>query len=437
MPVRKPALVHLPDSEAEQVAQLRDALMRRTQTALGALQPSLRRDASKAIDRIVESGYSAAVTRRETKRLVKGHYGRLRKEVAASINDVVGLVERYGQHMDKWEIEERRKASAAGPYIAPSRIVHGITQQAASEAALHGALADVPKRVFVAKTQADAFIARELRPWREKRKLSTRLHSSQVNASRDAVRLSMRAVREGKALQANNDLILGLARKGHAVGGAKRLPGYLQEFERAGNALMRMQKPSLRDRAATAAYNKAKHDWQTQRRAVRRAANRLAEGGRVQNALIEVLERTSKDNVKRLNSALDVFLNQKQSYNAERILDTEIHASYRSAQVARDRGKPWLIGYIWRLQRGARRDFARRTKPTKMKLPSGRRTRRARRCICEVMDGRRISKDTLASYPQGGHPHCMCWFEPVYDRRIMRRAPPTAAEERWYREEFG
>jgi hypothetical protein len=433
-----PPYTELPRKQSDQVADLRDALMKRSRDALVHLQPSIQADAEKAIDRIVQSGYDMHVVRRETSKLTRGYFRELRRELARAIEDAADLLGRYNEDLLKWEIEKRRKLLAEGAPIAPSRALFGIKHgEAMATAALLGSIADVPKRTFVPKTEGDEIIKRELVPWRKRRKLSTRLHSAQINAERDAIRFTSRAIREGKALQANNDLILDLAKRGHTVGGAKKLPGYLTKFEQAGNKLMALQKPSPRDKAATREYEKALAEWRRQRAAVRRYADRLAEGGRVQNALIEVLQRTSDSNAKRMSSALDVFLNQKQSYNAERILDTEIHTSFRSAQAQRDITKPYIVAYIWRLQRDARRDFVKRTKPTRMKLSSGRRTVKARRCVCEMLDGRRISKEAALMYPQGGHPFCRCFLEPVYSSKLMAQSPITAEEDRWYEREFG
>jgi hypothetical protein len=321
--------------------------------------------------------------------------------------------------MAAWEADVL--ARGEGMAVPPSRAAFGVAYgEAGAEAALAGHLSDIPQRKFVPKTDADRFIKENLKPWRKARDLSTRLHSAQINAQRESIRLSMRAVREGKALQANNDLILGLAKRGHTVGGAQELPGYLKKFEQAGNSLMRMQKPSPRDKEAMREYKRRLREWRTQREAIKRRVGRLAEGGRVQGSLIELLQRTSDDNAGRMRNALDVFLGQKQSYHAERILDTEVHTAYRSAQVRQDMRVPEIVGYIWRLQRDARAGFESRAKPRRIKLASGRRTRRPRRCICESMAGRRMSKQALQEYPQGGHPHCMCWFEPVYDRARMR-----------------
>ena len=310
------------------MANLRDELIQRTRSGLRNLNIPLQADAEKAIDRIVASGYKPSVVKREIKALTRGNFGRLRKELASAIEDAVGLVDRYNEYMRSWERES---------FIAPSRAAHGLAYgEAMAEAALAGQIADLTPKRFAPKTDADRFLARELKPWAQQRSLSTRLHSAQINAERETTRLCMRAIREGRSMQANNDLILGLARRGHRVGGAEALPQYLQEFERAGNALMRMQKPSPRNKAALAEYERALKTWRSQRRKVRTYASRLNEGGRVQGALVEVLQRTKGDNVKRMRGALNTFLGQKQSYHAERILDTETHSAYRSAQVRSD-----------------------------------------------------------------------------------------------------
>ena len=439
MPAIRPKRVELAEREIERVEQMRDAVMRHAQEAVEEMAPSIQRDAARAIDRIVKSKYNRRVVRRELKRLTDGHFRQIRSELASQLDDISRMVTRYQTDRRAWLLAHRKDADPSDDFVSRYRSYFEAAYGApAVRAALVSQIAKVRRRsVPSPRTAGEKVMAREMRPWRKEHSLSLRLHHANREAQRQIHSHVARMIREGRAFQDANELLLGAMKAtGKSLGG-REVPAYLRELERAGNALLKLQEPSKRDAAMHAEYEQARKRWRAERRKLRRYADRLASGGKVQNALIEVLQRTEKEAVGNLPRALEVYVGQKHQYIAERILETETQTAFRAMEAEEGAQTPGLVGYVWHLQRGARRDFAKRTKPRRIKLRSGKRTRRKRRCVCEIMDGKKISVEYLQEYPQGGHPHCMCWFEPVYDRKLMRKAPITAAEDRWFEREFG
>jgi hypothetical protein len=114
----------------------------------------------------------------------------------------------------------------------------------------------------------------------------------------------------------------------------------------------------------------------------------------------------------------------KQRYNAERLLKTEQQIAFKQAQISRDEKTSFIIGYIWKMNRGARRQYVRRTKLSKNKKFGGRR----RRCICEELDGQQISIEAARERPIG-HPHCMCSLIPVYGKGSLLSLTPEELAE--------
>jgi hypothetical protein len=134
----------------------------------------------------------------------------------------------------------------------------------------------------------------------------------------------------------------------------------------------------------------------------------------VQAGYLELLQRAKRENGPAMvDKSLDRWLVEKQRYNAERIIVTEAQAAYRSAQWKRDQDRPWVKGYIWRLQRGGRADYEKRTHPHAVRATGSKTVVGHGRCICEVMNGREFSKDAPLEYPHMGHPHCQCYWDPI------------------------
>ena len=114
----------------------------------------------------------------------------------------------------------------------------------------------------------------------------------------------------------------------------------------------------------------------------------------------------------------------KQKYNAERILRTETMAAYKADQVLSDQKHDFVVGYIWRMNRAARAGFVRRRTSKSGRIIGAKKYRRGgrrRRCVCEALAGKRLSKEAVAGKTARlmAHPHCMCWLEPVMSQKLL------------------
>jgi hypothetical protein len=251
------------------------------------------------------------------------------------------------------------------------------------------------------QSRVEKVAAKHIRPWKEVRMpLSRRLHGFRVAQEKRITRAVLGAIRDGKNLTEAGTKIIHEVRKtgaGELAGNAK-IPRYMEELEKNARALY--------DRGSPADWRR----WQATRKKLKRYMGRLAEGGRVKNNLLEILQNTKNQAMPDVDRIMHFHAADKQKYAADRILRTETSASFRSQQVLADSKHKWIIGYIWRMNRAARAGYTKRTRPRRLKG-----TRRRHRCICEFMDSKQVSKDWLESHPAGGHPHCMCTFEPVVD----------------------
>jgi len=271
-------------------------------------------------------------------------------------------------------------------------------------------------------TTGDAILRKHVQPWRDVRSLSRRLHGHRVATAREVSTQTLAAVRDAKHLAgSSSDLIRAIreAGKGELAKGGN-IPSILRDVEKAGTALNRR------------GGEEALIEWQKQRRELRRYMGKLAEGGRAHTRAMEILQQTKATSAKGIERAVENYAHDKQRYAAERILKTEQQAAFKAEQIESDREHPAIVAYIWHMNRGGRSGFAKRVKPSKTFGPKGRRKGgKRRRCVCEELDGRKLSGEEV----QGGdtrliaHPHCMCWLEPVFDRRMMRKA-----DKRYFRE---
>jgi hypothetical protein len=165
---------------------------------------------------------------------------------------------------------------------------------------------------------------------------------------------------------------------------------------------------------------------------IQRYMLRLKQGGRVRQAYAELCHDLAEE--KSGPAAIEKWAHQKQRYQAERILETEQHAAFRSRQVEQGERKPWIIGYKWHMNSGRHRKWL-YTKPGRHRKSAESRKNpklKGKHCICEVMDGEVVSVEEYKErWIAGGHPHCCCYFEEVFDLDKMAEAGETAEETAW------
>lgn len=334
--------------------------------AVGELGRQLEEEAAAAIERIEAAGYNEQVMAKEIRKLMRDNYAR--------VGEAMGITAKLARDLAK-QYSKRAKREAT-----PSR---------------------VPK-----VWKGDA-IAAQIPPETVTRVISKDLHVRAAKAAQEVVSQGMTAVREAKSLtEAATKLIhqvegriVGARTTKTRLGQGLKQTRLMADLERAGNALNARGGP------------RALKDWQAVRTRLRAYMRRLDESGRIKFSFLDLLQRTSDTSAKGINRALEQHAAFRQKYVAERIVRTEEATEFKRAQFAEDDKDPRIIGYYWRMMRAARRGYVKRTKVPK----SG----KSKRCVCELLDGTRVSKERAREKPMG-HPHCMCVFEPIFERVRFR-----------------
>lgn len=333
---------------------------------VGALGKELDAELEASLKKIREANYSERVMEREVSTLMHDHADRM------------------------WE--------ALGANKALARTLAAQYQQGYVEAAQRKIKRPRPPTTF----PGDKILAREIAHKQPRPMVSRDLHRKATKATRQIVSEGMTAVREAKHLtEAATKLIHVVeVRSGTGtVGAGIKKSGLVEDLERAGR--------NLNARGG----KKALKEWKAVRKRLQRYIPRLDESGRTRSSFIELLQNTSDTSAKGIDRALRQHAAFKQKYVSERIVRTETALQFKREQFARDAKHKWIVGYTWRMMRAARKAYVKRT-------PLPKRGKRRTRCVCEMMDSTRVSIERAKSKPMG-HPHCMCFFEPIFNLRMM------------------
>lgn len=390
--------------------KLRGSLLDNLADAADELGASLDGDVRKAIAAIKRGKHTDVVIRRETRKLTTRHTGRLAKTLAGQVKHAASLAKRYAEIMNAMAAQGR-KGEPLTAFATETAIRTGKhrARQALAPEVLLNQKGRTPTR-FV----GDHILKDNVNPWRQVRVLSKELHGRALRAADDISTQVIAATREAKSLTESATSLIRVVRatgKGELGQGAE-LSQLMKDVEKAGKAL---------NQRGSAADLK---EWQRLRRQMEKKVKRLAEGGRTQSSLIELLQRTKKDSAKGIDRAMRQQVAFKQKYNAERILQTETLAAYKADQVLSDQKHDFVVGYIWRMNRAARAGFVRRRTSKSGRIIGAKRYRRGgrrRRCVCEELNGKRLSKEAVAGRTARlmAHPHCMCFLEPVMSKKLL------------------
>ncbi len=412
-------VVPLPKFQRQRMQLLRDELLEQLADAADDLGAGLDGDVRQAIRRIKAGDYSDAVIRRETRWLSTRHADRLGEALAGQVEHAASLGARYAEMMDAFKVQYINPRPLTD-YQTEWLLRHGRTtarQALAPEVLLAQAAQPEPAR-FV----ADRILAEHVKPWRQARVLSGDLHGKAIKAADEVASQAMAAVREAKQLtEASTSMIRAVRKTGAGeVAGNQELSALMKRVQDAGQ--------KLNQRGG----EEALAEWRSVRKQMRHNMRRLAEGGRARSSMLELLQRTSDDSAKGIDRAIRQHSAFQQKYAAERIIKSETMASFKAEQVLSDQKHDFIVGYIWRMQRAARAGFvARRTSKSGRIIGAKkyRRGGRRRRCVCESLDGKRLSVEAVRGKNARlmAHPHCMCYLDPVFDKRRLN-APISAAE---------
>jgi hypothetical protein len=390
----------LPRDEHARMTRLRDRQILAIQEAVEGLDSALDRDVAKAVEAIRRSGYKDSIIRREIRKLTRRHYDRLGRAVAGQVELAATLADRYS--------EIRDSAARVHGGFSSNRTMREAVQDARSALAGEALVSRATGQVK-ARYVGDKLLQTHTKPWAKVR-LSKRLHGRSLKAYNEITGQVLAATREAKAMTEAATSLIRVARASS--------PGEMAENMRKSKMIDRLEKAgnALNKRGDAAALK----EWQAARAQLRRQLPKLARSGRTRSSYLELLQRTSETSARGIDRAVQQHAAFRQKYAAERIVKTESAVAFKSRQLLDDAEEaPYIVAYIWRLNRASRRGFVRRTGPRAKFSP--RKSARRRRCICEELDGRRISVEMAKAHPSG-HPHCMCWLEPVMDPRLMRRA---------------
>jgi hypothetical protein len=413
--------VRLPKSEWNKVQRLRSQMLDDLVAAADEVGAALDGDVAKVVKRIKASNYNRDVIERETRKLMDRHYGRLGEVLGTQVANAASLADRYNEIVQAYARQRiRRHAPKTLSDAAIDTLLRRGRPLAKSALATEVLLSQPASTPL--KFVGDRVLATHVEPWKQVRVLSPKLHGRAVKASREITTQVVAASREAKNLtRASTDLIREVRKAGKGeLGGKARVSKLVEQVEKAGQNLNRR------------GGEEALAEWRKARAKLRKYIRRLDEGGRIRSSLVELLQRTSADSAKGIDRAITQHAAFTQKYQAERILKTETMANFKGRQVLQDQRHDWIVGYIWRMNRGARRGFVRRRTGKSGRIVGAKKYRRGgrrRRCVCEELDGKRLSKDAVAGRDARlmAHPHCMCWLEPVMDKRRLD-APLSEAE---------
>ena len=440
----------LPETQQERIRQIRRRMLEGIQKATRKHARFLKRDTDEAIRKIIRSNYDPQVVRREVRSYVSGDYKRLRTALAAQIEEAALLAQRTDELIRYYGIAERlRHHGLLDPQGRPEliqgyqyRFLTGKGGEAAAESAVaREVLAARNRRSpgWTPRTEGDRLIKQsdKIRPWRQVRKTSRKLHGDEIATRMDVTRQAVSAAREARGMdQASRELIRELEKRGQRFAQNERIPKLVDELEQAASKLVaRADDPAV------------KREWRATRRKIRKYLRTLKEHGRVQGAWVELLQDTHRKGPQYFEKAAEKFMYWKRRYSAERLLDHETQTAYRARQALHAERRDWVVGGYWRLNRGFHARWVARLKRNRgssRARPQGRggRRRRGRRrgrvnCICEHLADHRFSKEAMLEYPNMGHPHCSCWWELIIDRARMLAAPLRRDELDWYRSTGG
>lgn len=390
-------LMTLPRSQWNRVQRLRGELLDHLADAANDLGAGLDGDVERAIATIKRSKYNSRVIRREVRRLVRSHYGALGEALAGQIEHAASMGQRYSEVMDAFAVTGGKGAPISGS--AMERLLRE-GRATARQALATEVLLSQPAATPVKESVADRIMRREIKPWRAVRVPSSRLHGRAVKATREINTQIMAAVRESKQLTASaTDLIRAVRKTGAGeVGGNAKLSKLMGRVQDAGQALNRRGGPE------------ALEEWRVVRKQLHHYMRRLAEGGRTRSSMLELLQHTSDTSAKGIDRAIRQHAAFKQKYAAERLIKSETMASYKAEQIFADQKHNFIVGYIWRMNRAARSGFVRRRTSKSGRIIGGKRYRRGgrrRRCVCEELDGKRLSLEMVRGRSARliAHPH--------------------------------
>lgn len=405
------AFATLPPWQLEDLHKIQRGMLRELAETMEALDSRLARDLKRAIIRLDRLGWRQDRVRMVIGAVVAAHWDRVDHAALETIKSAERHAETYMRRLAHFAVTTRTLEP-----IMPSKV----------------AFWTAPGR---GRPTAQAVVAytRGKPPGAVAALLSTDLHRIAANEAAEVSNRVLTAIREAQSIEyASRDLVTQwprgispISRGRGPIGYQVQWPAKIKEIQSHINNLGKVTGDTLKaDLSGLRGY-----------------LTRLKPGGRMRLGYAELVHDLAKG--KAAEASLDKWAHQKQRYLAERILETEQQRAFRLAQIEMGAGIPGLIGYRWHMNRSKHARYL-RSKPGRISparagrmmggLGPGAKGRRlaGKHCICEAMDGTIISlEDFKGHWSAGGHPHCACFFEEVFDTTAMLKAAETSEEKQW------
>jgi hypothetical protein len=447
----------IPQAQSERVLAIRQVFWDALDDALDTLDDDIAARARQAMRKIRKSNYSKRVIKRETKLMVAYTNDAATRAVAEQIRAAAEYAQRSADVVRAWQISGRLKegvehltvsdsamaralrpgasaidaeAALAKIKIAPirtrSQAEKSIDTYGATSAGKHVSTTEGTKQIT--KLTNDGLMARPKQVG-----LSTRLHGSAAQNVATTEEAIGTALREASNMnKAGRDLVSAIRRGGDELSVNRRLTKPLERLQRAGRKLQILSV----NQGDAEAMSAARKEWNSAFKQIKRvAAQRVDERGGYKE-LIQIIE---KQGFKGIDKATTRWLDEKQAFHAERLVETETNAAYRSREYEQHQSKPYIVGFWWRRSPGMLQIDTKRKKDITRVRKSRRRGRKAKRktkgqpCrVCPQLADRRYPVSVAREYPRGAHPMCRCWYEWIYDTTIRDKMPVTQADLDWY-----
>jgi hypothetical protein len=489
----------LPTEQAERIKEIRRLHWEGLDEALDTLDDDIAKRARIAMARIRKSGYKESVIKRETKRVTAHTADRTASIVAGQIESAAMYAQAANDVIRAWEISGRLKEGAEHLTVSDSALKRA-REQGVSRVDAEAALARAKQASLRAPSeQRAARLAAKAAPHTYKGPptsgtkamdrlvraglvkkspeigLSARLHG---NAARN-VELTEKAIgsaiREAKNMnRAGRDMINAVSQGGSDLAVKRKLTKPLLRLRKASRELQLLSvNKSDPDamKAATKEFNasfkqiksiaerrvdsRAGYRETVQRLDVKEQLRRQAEkyGDKAQPYRIlkvkkaayekatkkQIEEWITREQTGRMDKALNRWLDEKQSYHAQSIVETETSAAYRAREAAQQAGNPAVTGFWWRRSEGMlsldakRKKDLFRVRKARRRGKSSKRKTKGRPCtVCPTLADNWYPKSYAEEFPRGAHVLCRCWREWTYDRGKLSNAPITQADVDWY-----
>lgn len=393
-------------TQRDRLRDIRARLITEMEDAVDEMVPALRDRTLKLIADIRKLyDLPEAKYKRRVRTLINTFHRQSDTELARIVGEQVSDI---AQHVNRYD----------GGVLTEARAIYtGETAAAGVRAALaHQARELAKPEVVQAVTQADAKAMALKRP-PPGQTIGARIRKETLRNSREARRVVLSAIREGKTVTEGSRELAKVWRKAGAPEDTTRV---IDRLDKAGKSLAR------RTGDPDAIF-----EWKKKIEQVRSHAGKLKKGLAARKSYFELLARLEAGGPEQLDQVVDRWTYGKQLSRGETWVRTEKAAAFRAEQFDRDSDRSYITHYISRLNRGRsrlsrRRKRAMSARSIRKSAKRGRRKGAARTCICCEMDGKKLSAKVVQSrLDYGWHPNCNCTFEPVYDMDMLVDAPQT------------